>query len=1421
MFIHLGATDVCQPRDTPDDGIVISEHNQLEHHTIIARPSASTNAETHTATTAGSDTLVISVAAPWQNCATTSDNTVDPLLDTLIMPDNVNGSSRSRKQRRSRSNRKRSKKCTAVTQNVSVGNEASTTTSSSSSTLTGTQPIIQSDIDDNNTVREHVTTATAVDDNTTLVERVPRCDIVATDATSDCSAVCSETTTYRVESPKTVRVEKKTTIASSMVKSRSLDDDDDQVKITEITTEEAAERTVCVAESTAIVSEAESDVEWEVVGELETSDEPSTQHFGKLSVISLPLQEHHTYEPSYISPEDERSLRDFLQGLNLVNSPEESVQRIEKTTTETAKSRRSKKRAALEQHFLPYYQNPRFLDVISEEGSDTSDKDNRQATAGVLRCIVDFNKDEYSEDEDDVFEDISSVKEQKLRNRFQSHFTGTGVSEGAILVGTKLIETDVAHVDTSALKEATWSTAMTETRSGVEVVYLEDSSESMTPSDLLDETTADLDADDEDDISIDLDKSFSESLDVQTSDSSSLIKSDVTLTSSSDNTVSRASLPTDTTTAVVADDQIKLVQHHTPPLTPDRISANDMPAVATEAEISNPLDEKSIDSLPRLALTSPTSNKDVNISFPDNSSTNTNSSVEELCTQTETVKQRSLSEGLNKVINDISNLRNEKQQPSGGGENEEELNREIKLFCENLNKTAAAASDEYSNGAGESGNDSSRPNSSSSACSSSRSTSQCTAVYNPVHSSLTNIAAMLREGSCDDRVALMPSTLRELCVRALLTLPFGKEVIEELADVSLSIEEMTSETPSRIQNIVPTEPKPEPLLPSPSSSSSSTYHPYQSYEPNKPTNTDASSVILVNNKHTITTDIPSHQPATVNRERWTGLPTEFDPNLLVCLSPSQRHLIDTTKTVPKEADSLLDLHRKFIERRGYHEEYGMPPPTANKELPPIQINIGPQVRSAYTENNLLKIIQNSSMDTNVQKSNASDMYNNTTTKQNSLHNVHINYNNYVKQFTKEIPIQTVQSRDGGGSESKVTPGNICYDKYIKQLTREVPIQVERQIHKPVNNKIYEAAYSAENKSTTTGDENNSSSVRKDQRLNARHLGEWLNLARNDNSNKRHSYTECLTRVSNLHNTVNQLVTQRSYEENTSRTRRSNSPRRHSLPFNLYEKQMQYILEMEREIQREIEKLNEEKAKLETDMTTTTTDENQHTNESIPCTPVPDAKIKQFDAAKYQISRKGDIAILQTEADKSASKSSMLLSPTTEKFRQEMYHEYMCKVAERQERKQNKVIKITTSSSSKPSTDDGGSGSSGVGGELLSPQCEVKHVCGIEDEFMSKVRERKGKLGLEEDEADGTGCDKNEQAGAEVDDNKEEPVLVLDGTTSLTDTTQLPKHLQEFVDIARASTAALDDGEFFVVRVVLTVMNFYRFLWTLSRRFLKI
>ncbi|GAB0098167.1 integral component of membrane [Sergentomyia squamirostris] len=185
---------------------------------------------------------------------------------------------------------------------------------------------------------------------------------------------------------------------------------------------------------------------------------------------------------------------------------------------------------------------------------------------------------------------------------------------------------------------------------------------------------------------------------------------------------------------------------------------------------------------------------------------------------------------------------------------------------------------------------------------------------------------------------------------------------------------------------------------------------------------------------------------------------------------------------------------------------------------------------------------------------------------------------------------------------------------------------------------------------------------------------------------------------------------------------SQQRRRLSLPKDFHDKQLQYIRHKEAELQAEFEKLELDRKRLEEEITT------------------------------MQMS---------TIREESHEKKSNTLTEE-EMFRQQMHSEWLDKVAEREERRLHKIIKIT-----KP-TDD-------------STHHQTKPLpIDIENEFLRKVKERRTKLSMP--------ADSDWESGAESQPQPREPakkvhnidIKIVDGAKEA-NIKQLPKHLQEFAE----------------------------------------
>ena len=123
--------------------------------------------------------------------------------------------------------------------------------------------------------------------------------------------------------------------------------------------------------------------------------------------------------------------------------------------------------------------------------------------------------------------------------------------------------------------------------------------------------------------------------------------------------------------------------------------------------------------------------------------------------------------------------------------------------------------------------------------------------------------------------------------------------------------------------------------------------------------------------------------------------------------------------------------------------------------------------------------------------------------------------------------------------------------------------------------------------------------------------------------------------------------------------------------------------------------------------------------------------------------------------------SIAATPTSdEKFRQQMYNEYVNKVMEREERKQHHIIKISNH-------------------ENLPKKRRTKKRLGnlnkVEQEFIEKAKKRLNKYGIDLDDSDG-GC----SSGNELSNSS----IMMDGR-KIKDAKNLPKHLQEFLNLSTA------------------------------------
>lgn len=193
-----------------------------------------------------------------------------------------------------------------------------------------------------------------------------------------------------------------------------------------------------------------------------------------------------------------------------------------------------------------------------------------------------------------------------------------------------------------------------------------------------------------------------------------------------------------------------------------------------------------------------------------------------------------------------------------------------------------------------------------------------------------------------------PEPLKDLCVKRIMSMPYGPQIINELMLPKFNI--FKSLRPiSRFANDDARGPlgmhgvseqqietarltaSPGPMPPDPCKTPVSDQSKYPQLE--------------------------QKERAMERPETWIGLSTSKDPRLLLCLSPSQQKT-----TIKTSADNLLDLHKKFLNRHTYYEEE----PPARVPVPRYKIDLRKpdsnpsKSEDAKSTNRLLEIIKENS-----------------------------------------------------------------------------------------------------------------------------------------------------------------------------------------------------------------------------------------------------------------------------------------------------------------------------------------------------------------------------------------------------------------------------------------------------------------------------
>ncbi|XP_049869863.1 uncharacterized protein LOC126369484 isoform X4 [Pectinophora gossypiella] len=1063
---------------------------------------------------------------------------------------------------------------------------------------------------------------------------------------------------YVVESPENSLKSK--CKLDNKIKSKSLDNDD-APKIVELSDEPSQsedENTLAIIESSnVLVSDVESDVEWEKIDEIKDNQVPSLKEIatGTLSVATIPLNVAQCDQTKALTPEAERSLRNYLKTLNLSTNPTDPGSVEIKTEIEHIINReirhRLRKRGLADDFLGPRLGPPRMLDVIDEEGSGESSASSRRQSHLIER------KSDIDDLDDDVFVDDKKVID-KYSTKSITLSAQRQIPQKCMLVGAKIKEPAVTEA------RGDWSVKTVEKMTGAEIVYLTDSSSSTSSiHDYADETDDGM----ETDVSV---RIITPTIEV--TDTESLLKKSFIpktlkgshIDASTKNVTTNSSELLESVTGSYENNLLK--ECHIP-------SEHEIVVLSTD-NIKTNLYVKDIEE------------KDVDVKTVSNES-NVNSKVAVNPQKEYDIEMKVLKCELNDAINNL-----------------------IKEVSSDSESTQENQKESYT-----------RQDSSSSVGS-----SQCTAKYNPNYSSLNDVSNMHDEEICDNNkistekkltadstshvkdvfdyvtgtpsqtksrdCIKQPSDLRDLCVKRIASLPYGEKILEELASVSKRLQNITifSSKPDNFNDITVKE-----------EINTVTKMPYYPLP-------DVSSIETVALETRQKDSVPPPlKPRNSSLKKgqddhWTGVPTKTEP-VYVCLSPSQKMLMEKTNTVitKEDASQLVDMHKKYIDRRGYNEYK-----KADREKP----DNPPIVPfKSQTGSRLLALIRDPNVTTNINTS-MSKHYNH------SLDHIEKSTSR-VEKMSKRIQDQFNSIKDFSSSFKPIPP--------------------------PRPRKYSSSFYESDESSDFT--DSSFRSMKSERKFFHYSTGNLNKEIEND-----------VSTIQNMHRYCTNLRDQ-AISQNLA-------PRRPSLPKDLCDQQMEYIRQKEKEVEAEIRRLEEMKLNA------------TPTEKRSPRAPLISEKEEIMEEKftdkdnYYKLHKKDFVVSTNTPAKLEKGKVSSLFSSSQEEIqRDKMYSEYMNQMAQRQERKQQKIIKITNY----PATDS----------QLVSKSMsaldalESKVNNRIEKEFICKARERWEKLGIKDPETE----DERESGKDVYTEPKviEHKIKVIEGNKEK-DVQKLPNHLQDFV-----------------------------------------
>lgn len=680
--------------------------------------------------------------------------------------------------------------------------------------------------------------------------------------------------------------------------------------------------------------------------------------------------------------------------------------------------------------------------------------------------------------------------------------------------------------------------------------------------------------------------------------------------------------------------------------------------------------------------------------------------------------------------------------------------------------------------------------------------SQSTAKYYPGQSPMSSESEDRTENDANESVnrkkkcILNPTSLKRLAENAVVSLPNGGYFLEQIGFYSQDKPFQVNHEGYKLSHLPPS---------GVSTRRSSSYQELENitFQPlpakNSPFNSPPGSVVMVSSPPP--SCLPS-SPPPLEDNQWVGMPTSVDPRLLVCLSPSQ----SKTKTMPtpKEASGLLDLHKKFMERRGYHEQYKRNSfsPINDKSSTPDFTN-SPDLLRLDTHESDKSGLYTPELLTEAASLLALKQYRQTRFKQDNS-GVELNSKtdsggrvaceSYVEIEEKWKELEAIRSGETASKfKTNIFSTNKTDDAISTESKRQYNLDktaelvdvlnaTERDLQQKEFTKTVDkltCANSVVNHETKQNHINVNDNVIKEAGVCAEMTSQRPEINRrfddrDVNSSTGSSASRLLAIIqgtdastfsgfNDLRN--NAVPLEMNCVENSARESHKTEESRTFIGNNF----ISNWLTMSQNVgsNREIDCKN-----VDDNQSATAQNEFPFIDsdiwESFGMNTAENKYQRRFEADKYKISKQGDIAVMDPRSsevhklrrDRPKSLPPLCTPAPTggELFREKMYQEYMDKVAERSERRQQKVIKISNRPASMYSKIEDNDNNTFIDTHKL------------ENEFMGRVKDRMNKLGIPIDDGDDEVDESQLREGAHL----PEDVHV-----------RLPKHLQEFLELTLA------------------------------------